>query len=155
TMAFGSGAMTNSMADVAAETRAIFLIGSNVTKQHPGFGTMIRRAVLRRRLQLVVADPRKIGIPAVAVLHLRHQPGTDVALVNGLLHLIVKNGWQDQPFLDARCAGFEACQASVAPHTPEFVAAITGVAAGDLHRAAEILARHKPMAVVWAMGITQ
>jgi formate dehydrogenase alpha subunit len=154
-MAFGSGAMSNSMEDIAAEARAVFLIGSNVTEQHPVFGTMIRRAVLRRGVPVVVADPRKIDITEFAVLHLRHKPGTDVALVNGLLHVILKNGWQDQPFIDERCEGFEEFRATVERYTPELVCAATGVPAKDLHRAAEILSRNKPMAVIWAMGITQ
>jgi formate dehydrogenase alpha subunit len=155
TMAFGSGAMSNSMDDIAGEARAMFLIGSNVTEQHPVFGTMIRQAVLSRRLQLVVADPRQIDIAEFAVLHLRHRPGTDVALVNGLMHIILRNGWHDQEFIDERCEGFEACRAVVERYPPDVVANITGVPAGDLHRAAAILAQTKPMAVVWAMGITQ
>jgi formate dehydrogenase alpha subunit len=155
TMALGSGAMSNSMDDVAAEAAAIFLIGSNVTEQHPVFGTMIRQAVLRRGLRLVVADPRKIDITEFATLHLRHRPGTDVALLNGLMHIILMRGWQDRRFIEERCEGFEEFRATVEKCTPESVAAITGVPADDLHRAAEILARSRPMAVVWAMGVTQ
>src|SRR5262249_53721306 len=95
-MALGSGAMSNSMDDVAAEAKAIFIIGSNVTEQHAVFGTMLRRAVLNRGTQIVVADPRKIDITEFAVLHLRQKPGTDVALVNGLMQIILRDGWQDQ-----------------------------------------------------------
>jgi formate dehydrogenase alpha subunit len=155
TMAFGSGAMSNSMDDIAAEARAIFLIGSNVTEQHPVFGTMIRRAVLNRGVQLVVADPRKIDITEFATLHLRHKPGTDVALVNGLMHIVLKNGWQDQQFIRERCEGFEEFRATVEKYTPELASALTGVPAEDLPQAAQVLARNKPLAVVWAMGITQ
>jgi formate dehydrogenase alpha subunit len=155
TMAFGSGAMSNSMEDIATEAKAIFLIGSNITEQHPVFGTKIRQAVRRRGTKLVVADPRKIDITEFAVLHLRQKPGTDVALVNGLMHIIVKNGWQDQTFIDERCEGFDELRATVEKYTPELVSAITGVSATDLYKAAEILVRHKPMAVIWAMGITQ
>jgi formate dehydrogenase alpha subunit len=155
TMAFGSGAMSNSMEDIASDAKAVFLIGSNVTEQHPVFGTMIRRAVLSRGVQLVVADPRKIDITEFAALHLRQKPGTDAALVNGLMHLILKSGWQDRHFIDERCEGFEEFRATTEKYTAEVVSAITGVPAEDLHRAAEILARNKPMAVVWAMGITQ
>jgi formate dehydrogenase alpha subunit len=154
-MAFGSGAMSNSLDDVAAHARAVFLIGSNVTEQHPVFGAKLRQAVLRRGAQVVVADPRRIDIAEFAALHLRQRPGTDVALLNGLMHLILQSGWQDQRFIDGRCEGFEELRATVARYTPERVAALTGVPAGDLHRAAEILARNRPLAVVWAMGITQ
>src|SRR5262249_51469141 len=117
-MALGSGAMSNSMDDVAAEAKAIFVIGSNVTEQHPVFGTMLRRAVLKRGMQIVVADPRKIDITEFAALHLRQKPGTDIALVNGLMHVILQNGWQDQKFIDERCEGFEEFRPSIEKYTP-------------------------------------
>jgi formate dehydrogenase alpha subunit len=155
TAALGSGAMSNSMDDIAAEARAVFLVGSNVTEQHPVFGAMLRRAVRRRGVPLVVADPRRTDITEFAALHLRHRPGTDVALVNGLLHVVLANGWQDQRFIDGRCEGYEEFRVSVGRYPPERAAEITGVPAGDLQRAAEVLARNRPMAVVWAMGVTQ
>lgn len=154
-MAYGSGAMSNSMKDVASQANAIFIIGSNVTEQHPVFGSMIRRAVMSRGLQLVVADPRRIDITEFAALHLRHRPGTDVALINGLMHIILKNEWHDRRFIEERCEGFEEFQATVEKSTPEVVSVITGVPKEELHQAAEILAMQKPMAVIWAMGITQ
>ncbi|MBI1903765.1 MAG: formate dehydrogenase subunit alpha [Planctomycetia bacterium] len=154
-MAFGSGAMSNSMRDVAEHARAMLIIGSNTTEQHPVFGTMIRQAVLHRGTKLVVADPRQIDITEFAALHLRHKPGTDVALVNGLAHVILENGWHDEAFLRERCEGFEEVRECVEKYTPERVEKITGVPAGDLRRAAELLANNRPMAVIWAMGITQ
>jgi formate dehydrogenase alpha subunit len=154
-MAFGSGAMSNSLADIAEHAAAAFVIGSNTTEQHPVFGTMLRQAVLRRGMKLVVADPRKIDLTEFAVLHVRQKPGTDVALLNGLMHIILKNGWQDQAFIDERSEGFNGLRETLVKYTPDSVAAITGVAEADLHRAAEILAKNKPMALIWAMGITQ
>jgi formate dehydrogenase alpha subunit len=154
-MAFGSGAMSNSMDDIAEHAAAIFIIGSNTTEQHPVFGTMLRQAVLTRGTRLVVADPRKIDITEFAVLHLRHKPGTDIALLNGIMHVILQNGWHDQAFIDERCEGFDAFRQSVGKYASELVAETTGVAEVDLRHAAEILARHKPMALIWAMGITQ
>jgi len=154
-MAFGSGAMSNSMEDVAADAAAIFIIGSNITEQHPVFGTKIRQAVLRRGAKLVIADPRKIDITDFATLHIRHKPGTDIALLNGLMQIVLQNGWQDQAFIDERCEGFEEFRAAVDKYTPEVVAEVTGVAAEDLHKVAEILSQNKPAAVIWAMGITQ
>jgi len=152
---FGSGAMTNSMEDVANQSAAMFVIGSNTTEQHPVFGTMIRRAVLKRGVKLVVADPRKIDLVEFAVLHLQHQPGTDVALVNGLMNIILEKGWEDKAFIAERTEGFEEFKAVVAQYTPDKVAEITGVPQELLYQAAEILATNKPMAVMWAMGITQ
>ena len=154
-MAFGSGAMSNSMDDVAADAKAMFVIGSNTTEQHPVFGTMIRRAVLNRGLPLVVADPRKIDITEFAVLHLRQKPGTDVALINGLMEIILVNGWHDRLFIEGRTEGFDDFRATVERYPPDAVSSITGVPIEQLHQAAEILAKNKPMAVIWAMGITQ
>ena len=153
--AFGSGAMTNSMADIAGQAAAMLVIGSNTTEQHPVFGTMIRRAVRTRGVKVVVADPRKIDLVEFAVLHLQHQPGTDVPLINGLMNIILEKGWEDQAFIAERTEGFVEFKAVVEQYTPERVAEITGVPVEQLYQAAEILATNKPMAVMWAMGITQ
>jgi formate dehydrogenase alpha subunit len=154
-LCFGSGAMSNTMEDVARDAQALFIIGSNTTEQHPVFGTRLRQAVLQRGIPLVVADPRTIDITEFAELHLKQRPGTDVALLNGIMQIILSNGWQDQPFIDARCEEFDDFRNSVLAYTPERVSEITGVPARDLRRAAEILANHHPMAVIWSMGITQ
>ncbi len=147
--------MTNSMDDVAQHAAAMLVIGSNTTEQHPVFGTMIRRAVLKRGVKLVVADPRRIDLTEFAALHVRHRPGTDVALVNGLMHVILEKGWEDRAFIAERTEGFEEFQPVVAQYPPARVAEITGVPPEQLYQAAEILATNKPMAVMWAMGITQ
>jgi predicted molibdopterin-dependent oxidoreductase YjgC len=147
--------MSNSMDDIAGFAKAILVIGSNTTEQHPVFGTMLRRAVRQRGLQLVVADPRRIDLVDFAVLHLQQKPGTDIALVNGLMHIILERGWQDEKFIAERTEGFEELQETLQRYPPEKVAAITGVPVEQLNRAAEILAIQKPMAVIWAMGITQ
>jgi formate dehydrogenase major subunit/formate dehydrogenase alpha subunit len=152
---FGSGAMSNSMQDVANQAAAMFIIGSNTTEQHPVFGTMIRQAVLRRGVKLVVADPRRIDMVDFATLHLRHKPGTDIALLNGLMNIILENGWEDKSFIERRTEGFVEFQAVIKTYTPEKTAQITGVPKEQLYQAAEIFGVNKPMAVMWAMGITQ
>jgi len=152
---FGSGAMSNSMKDVASQAAALFIIGSNTTEQHPVFGTMIRQAVIRRGVKLVVADPRRIDMVDFATLHLRHKPGTDIALLNGLMHIILERGWEDKPFIEKRTEGFDEFRVLIQEYTPEKCAEITGVPQEQLFQAAEILALNKPMAVLWAMGITQ
>lgn len=154
-MAFGSGAMSNSMRDVAEQAEAIFIIGSNTTEQHPVFGAMIRQAVLRRGAKLVVADPRRIDITEFAALHLRQRPGTDVALLNGLMHIVLQNGWHDEAFIAERCEGFDSFRETIEHYPADRAAEISGVSVADLHQAAELLAGNHPMAVIWAMGITQ
>ncbi len=152
---FGSGAMSNSMDDVANEAKTFFVIGSNTTEQHPVFGTMIRRAVRFRGAKLVVADPRKIDITEFATLHIRQRPGTDIALVNGLMYIILEKGWEDKIFVAERTENFDEFKATVMNYPPDKVAEITGIPAEKLYEAAEILAMNGPMAVIWAMGITQ
>lgn len=151
----GSGAMTNSMDDISQHAEAFFIIGSNTSEQHPVFGTMLRRAVRFRGAKLIVADPRRIDIVDFATLHLRHRGGTDIALVNGLMHIILKNGWENKDFIANRTENFDEFHETVMRYTPEKTEEITGVPQAKLHEAAEIMANAKPMAVMWAMGITQ
>jgi formate dehydrogenase alpha subunit len=154
-MCFGSGAMTNTMKDILEESEALFIIGSNTTEQHPVFGTSIRAAVRERGVKLIVADPRAIDITEFADLHLRHKPGTDVALINGLMHVILEEGLHDRAFIAERTEGFDEFEAILEKYPPETAAEITGVPAADIVRAARILAENKPMAVIFSMGITQ
>lgn len=143
------------MDDIANYAQAMLIIGSNTTEQHPVFGSMIRRAIVNRKVKLVVADPRRIDITEFATLHLQHQPGTDVALINGLMNIILENQWQDTQFIDERTEGFDEFEKTVKRYTPDHVSAITKISVDELYLAAELLALNKPMAVMWAMGITQ
>jgi formate dehydrogenase alpha subunit len=152
---YGSGAMTNSMDDVAQYAQAMLIIGSNTTEQHPVFGSMIRQAVIQRKVKLIVADPRKIDITEFATLHLRHRPGTDVALINGIMYLILQHGWEDRDFIENRTEDFEEFKNTVMQYPPALAAEITGVPVEQLEQAAEILGTTHPMAIMWAMGITQ
>ena len=147
--------MSNSMDDVANFAQALFVIGSNTTEQHPVFGAMLRQAVLQRGAKLIVADPRRIDLTDVATLHLRQRPGTDIALLNGIMYLILENGWEDKAFITDRCENFDEFAETVRQYPPEKVAEITGVPIEQLREAAEIMGTVKPMAVMWAMGITQ
>ncbi len=152
---FGSGAMSNTMDDIVKFASSIFIIGSNTTEQHPVFGTRIRQAVLKRNVKLVVADPRKIDITEFAVLHLQHHPGTDIALLNGLMNIILEKGWENKTFIQERTEGFEEFRQNISQYDPITVSEITGVPRELLYEAAEIFAQNHPMAAIWAMGITQ
>ncbi len=152
----GSGAMSNTIDDSTEESAAIFVIGSNTTEQHPVIGTKIRHAVRYRGIPLIVADPRRIGLTRLpGCLHLRQRPGTDVALVNGLMREILANGWEDAEYIAARTEGFDELKETVMQYTLERTEQITGVPAAKIAEAARILGTHKPGAVFWAMGITQ
>jgi formate dehydrogenase major subunit/formate dehydrogenase alpha subunit len=143
------------MDDVANHAASMFVIGSNTTEQHPVFGTMIRRAVIKRGVKLIVADPRKIDLVDFACLHLQHRPGTDIALLNGLMNIIIHMGWEDKEFIANRTEGYDDFKAVILQYPPEVAASITGVPFEKLYQAAEIMAKNRPTAVMWAMGITQ
>jgi formate dehydrogenase major subunit/formate dehydrogenase alpha subunit len=147
--------MTNSIADITGQAKAFFVIGSNTTEQHPVIGMGIRQAVRQRGATLIVADPRRIALTDFATLHIRQKPGTDVALVNGLMHIILANGWEDKEFIANRTEGFDEFKEMIDQYTPELAAEITGVPVEQLYQAAELLAQNKPASVLWAMGITQ
>ena len=155
TESLGSGAMTNSMDDIVEHAQSLLVIGCNVTEQHPVFGMRLRRAVKDRGLRIVVADPRRIPIVAEAALHLPLDPGTDIALLRALAHVLIAEGWIDRAFIDARTEGFAALAESVREDTPERAAATTGVPPELVRRAARLLWEHRPGALLFAMGITQ
>jgi len=147
--------MTNSLEDIATQSQIYLVIGSNTTEQHPVLGFRLRQAVKQRGAKLIVADPRRIPLVDFATIHLRHKPGTDVALLNGLMNVLITEKLYDQDFVANRTEGFEDLKAVVARYTPEVVAEITGVPADDIRTAARLLADNKPGAVLYAMGITQ
>jgi predicted molibdopterin-dependent oxidoreductase YjgC len=151
----GLGVQSNSLDDVVNFSRSALIIGSNTTEQHPVFGAKIRQAVLRWGLKLVVAHPDFINISEYATLRLVHKPGTDVALINGLMHIMLEKGWEDQKFIQKRTEGFKEFKTAIARYTPAYVAEITGVPVETLYQAAEILAENDPMAVIWGVDLVQ
>jgi formate dehydrogenase alpha subunit len=151
--AFGSGAMTNSLPELA-NCKAVFVIGSNTTEAHPIAAKWLMRGKASGT-KLIVADPRWIQLSDLADVAVQQRLGSDVALLNGLMHIILKEGWQDQAYIDERTEGFEALKAKLEEYPPDKVAQITGIPAETLRRMAELYAKNKPAAIVYAMGITQ
>ena len=151
--AFGSGAMTNSIAEMEDAT-CIFIIGSNTTEAHPLISSRIFKAKAKGA-KIIVADPRKIQLAAYANIFVRHRLGTDVALLNGIMNVILKEGWYDRDFVKERTEGFENFQKVVEGYTPEKVEKITGVKAEDIKKIAFLYARSESSSIVYAMGITQ
>jgi len=150
---FGSGAMTNP-ADDLLDAEVILVTGSNTTENHPIIGLKIREAVARGA-KLILFDPRRIQLSEIATLWARQWPGTDVAWINGLLHVIIRDGLMNTEFVQSRTEGFEAVEHVVAAYTPERVAEITGVAAETIAEAARLYATAERAAIVYSMGITQ
>jgi len=151
--AFGSGAMTNSIAGFE-NSGSIFVIGSNTTACHPLIASRIYRAK-EKGAKLIVADPRKIQLGRFADVAVNQRLGSDVALLNGMMHVIIANGWQDQTYIEERCEDYAELEKMVAKWSPEKAAGITGIDPDDIVKMADLYANNKPSALLYAMGITQ
>jgi len=150
---FGSGAMTNSINEIEnADT--IFVTGSNTTEAHPVIALRVKKAQ-KNGGKLVVADPRKIDLVKYADLWLQHKPGTDVALLNGLMHVIIRDGLLDEEYIENRTENFSAVEDIVEKYTPEYVSEITTVPAEDIVKAAHMYGEAERASILYAMGITQ
>ncbi len=152
--AMSTSAASGSMREVEHESDVIFILGANTTESHPVFGAAIKRAV-KRGAKLIVADPRRIELAAKAHIHLQALPGTDVAVLNGMLNHILALGIENTDFIARRTHRFDLVREAVAPYTPERAEHISGVPADLIRRAAEMYARGPKSATLWAMGLTQ
>ncbi len=152
--AFGSGAMTNSMKELRYAD-CILVTGSNTTEAHPIIALDIKAAVKRNGARLIVADPRKIDLVRFSSLWLRQKSGTDVALFNGMMHVILKEGLEDRGFIEERTEDFDRLREAVERYTPDEAAAISGVPAEDIIKAARTFGGARAASIVYSMGITQ
>ena len=151
--AFGSGAMTNSIRDIG-DAACILAIGTNTTATHPVIALEVKRAVSQGG-KLIVANPREIELVRFADLWLRQRPGTDVALLMGMMRVIVDEGLLDSSFIEERCENFDAFKESLKGFDLDSVEQITGVPGEKVAEAARMYATNKPAALLYAMGITQ
>jgi formate dehydrogenase alpha subunit len=153
-LAIGSSAMSNSIAEME-NLECLMVIGSNTAETHPVISTFLKQAVRSKGARLIVADPRQTEMTHFAELWLRHQPGSDTALFNGMAHVIVKEKLYDEGFIAERTEGFAEYVESLEGKTPEWAEAITGVPADDIRQAARIYAGATAAAMYWGMGISQ
>jgi len=151
--AFGSGAMTNSQEDVE-QSDVIFVIGSNTSEQHPLIARRIIRAT-NAGAKLIVADPREIPLCEYATVYLQHRPGTDVALLNAMMNVIITEGLNDEKFINERTEGFESLKETVLMYTPEKASVITGVPEEKIVEAARLFGKAASASIFFSMGITQ
>jgi len=147
--------MTNSIREVPVSD-GFFVIGSNTTENHPVLGSMIKDAVINKGKRLIVADPRRVELSRYADYYFQVKPGTNIAILNGLMHVLIKEGLYNKEFVASRCEGFDELAKTLEKYTPEYVAEICGLDnPGDIPKAARLMARLKPMALYYSMGITQ
>ena len=151
--ALGLGAMSNSIADVAGHARSMLVIGSNVTENHPVFASKIRQAVLRRKVKLIAASTIFFNIEEYAALSLRYQRGSETALLNGLMHIILEKGWQDSDYVRQHAECFDEWKLLLDEYPPAHVSELTKIPVEALYQAAEIMATNRPTAVIWGADI--
>ena len=150
---FGSGAMTNSIPEIE-NNDVLFVIGSNTTETHPIIGLRMKKAV-RKGAKLIVADPRKINLVRFAHSWMQQKPGTDVVLLNAMMHVLLKNNLIDRVFILIRTEGFESFKEGLEKYTPEYAEKITGVPKQDIINAALLYGNAERPAIYYTMGITQ
>lgn len=146
--------MTNSISEIE-KANVILVTGSNTTEMHPVIATFVKRAVRQRGARLIVVDPRGIDLVRYADIWLCPRPGTDIAWINGMIHVILKEGLEDRSYIEQRTEGFEALKQVVESYTPQRVEGITGIPAEDLQKAARMYATAPAASILYAMGITQ
>jgi len=151
---FGSGAMTNSIADIE-KAGVILVTGSNTTESHPVLSIRVKRAVTRHGAKLIVVDPRRIPLVDFAHVWLRQNLGTDIAWINAMMQVIVEEGLYDQEFVAQRTQGFEELKAVISRYTPEEVQKTTGIDPESLRAAARLYAKAGTASILYTMGITQ
>ncbi len=145
--------MTNSI-DEFLDADVIFIVGSNTTENHPVIGAKVRQA-RDRGAKIIVADPRKIDISKDAVIHLQIKPGTNVALANGMMNVILSKGLENKEFIAERTEDFDKLREVVKNYTPEKVAEICEVEPEDIIKAAELYATAGKSSIIYCMGVTQ
>ncbi|HAS54007.1 MAG: formate dehydrogenase [Nitrospirae bacterium GWC2_57_13] len=151
---FGSGAMTNSLAEIE-NNDVLFVIGSNTKESHPIIALRMIKAK-RKGAKIIVADPRRVPMVRFADIWIQHRPGTDVALLNGMMHVILKEGLFKKDFIESMTEGFdEEFRKNLEEYTPENAAKITGAPKEKIIEAARLYAGSDRAGIYYTMGITQ
>ena len=145
--------MTNSINEIK-DAACILVIGSNTSSGHPVIALEIKKAV-RNGGKLIVANPREIELCRYADIWLRHLPGSDVALLMGMMKVILDEELAELNFISECCDKFDAFKESLKNFDLDFVEKATGVPRDTIIEAARLYATHRPATILYAMGITQ
>jgi len=151
---WGYGAMTNSYNDIH-NSKSMILIGSNPTEAHPVAMQHLMKAKENNNAPLIVCDPRFTRTAAKATEFVQMRPGTDVALIWGILWHIFENGWEDKEYIRQRVWGLDYIKEEVAKWNPAETEKVCGVPGSQLKRVARTLANNRPGTLIWCMGGTQ
>ncbi len=152
---FGIGAAATNSIEELEDSDVILVIGSDITESLPIIGQKIKRAVRRKGARLINIDPGTIKLDKFSELHLSNKPGTDIALLNGLLHVIINEALWNKDFVSERTEGFETLKAHIQQYSPEYAGEITGVSPDEIRLAARLYASAKKASIVSGTGITR
>ena len=145
--------MTNSFSDFH-KAKMILAIGTNMTEAHPVAATFVKDAVLGGA-QLIVVDPRRSGLAEFANLHVPIRVGSDVAFLNGVMHVLIQEDLYDRNYVESCTVGFEELKSRVMAYPPERAAEISGVSAETIREVARRLAATRPAMLMYTLGITE
>ncbi len=132
----------------------LFLFGSNPTEAHPIVSFWLKKA-LRNGAKLIVGDPRKTWMARRADIWLNLKPGSNIAMMNGLVNVILQNGWENKEFIAKRTEGFEELKAKVKEYDLERVERLTGVSKEDIIEAARLYSHASKAMIVYGLGVTE
>ena len=149
----GSGAVSNQVAD-GTQAEVIIVIGARPNDNHPVAATFMKNATLNGS-KLLVIEPYSSEMYLHAHAFLQLRPGTDVLLLNGMMHTIIDEGLHDQSFIDAHTDGFDALRETVQAYSPEKVSPLCGIAPETIRETARLYATAKTAIIFWGMGISQ
>ncbi len=136
-------------------TDCLIAWGSNLPEQHPIIYWRLKEALEKRKFPLIVVDPRVTMLAQFADIHLPIVPGTDVVLMNALMHVILKEGLEDRAYIDAHCNNFDALAAEVAKWDPTRAQALCGIDEDTIRNVARLYAKSNAAMSIWTMGINQ
>jgi formate dehydrogenase major subunit len=140
--------------DDIERTDVLLIIGANPTAAHPVAGARMKQAALKGA-KLITADPRRIELADYGVLHCAVHPGTNAAFLNGLAHVLIRDGLVDEEFVSERTNGFETLAEVMAAYSPDDVERITGVPAADIETAAHLYGEAERASIAWGLGVTE
>ena len=141
--------------EAALDAEVIIVIGANPTVNHPVAATFIKNAVKQKGAKLIVVDPRRQALSRHAYKHLAFKPGSDVAMLNAMLNVIITEHLHDEHYIAAHTENFEALRANIVGFTPEKMAPVCGIDAETLREVARLYAKAKGAIIFWGMGISQ
>jgi len=145
--------MTNTIGEFA-KAKLLFCIGTNMTEAHPVAATYLKNGV-RNGTKLIVVDPRRQELADYADIFAQLRVGSDIAFLNGIMHVLIKEELYDKKFVEEKCENFDALAAKVAEYPPETAARICGVPAEKIVEIARMLGSIKPAMVIYTLGITE